>query len=157
MAVPPEPLITTAHLSNRLSKSTHTRVFNDNDTGEFDTEAEKQLRLDASTKVRGALPNIPIEELIASNETVSEELRRITLDVAHAMCALRSPLVIKIDALGLMDLAEKDLLRLRNSQITLVTNPDDEDPDEDGEGGISASPFTVSSGTLRGWDTDDGV
>ncbi|HWA29123.1 MAG TPA: hypothetical protein VG734_25965 [Lacunisphaera sp.] len=114
-------------LELRLSKPVHGRVFNDHDLGEVEENADFQLRIDASSKVRGALANTyDIDTLVATNAVFRNELRRITLDVAHAMCAIRNPAVIKIDGFSLMAQCERELQQLRDAKTSLVSDTGDE-------------------------------
>lgn len=122
----PEPLFTTEQLELRLTKSVFRRVFNDNDVGEPDDPAVLLLRQEASSKVRGALSNTyDIEALSAENVEFATELRRLGLDVAHAMCAQRSPGIVPTDGFALMKQANQELIDLREAKISLVSAPDD--------------------------------
>lgn len=134
-----DPLITSEQLELRLTPPVYVRVFNDFNTGQVNRPAELQLREDASSKVRGALANTyPVDDLIAENEVYATELRRITLDVAHALCAQRNPTVILLDGFALMEQAEKELEKIREGITTLGSDT----PTDGGSGSGSTTTST---------------
>lgn len=140
-----EPLITSTELQNRVTPGTWQAVFNDFNTGEDNEEADLQIRQDASSKVRATLgPSFPLQELISTNEVFASELRRLTLDVAHAMCAQRRPrLFPELDAFELMKQAERQLEQVRSGYATLASDPDQPTPGAGGSGSGSGGAIRV--------------
>lgn len=121
-----DPLITSEELQNRISPALWSMVFNDHNTGDENEPADYQLRADASSKVRATLgPNFPLEDLVANNPIYAEELRRLTLEVAHAMCAMRRPrLFPELDPFQLDEHATKQLIAIREGIMQLATDPE---------------------------------
>lgn len=144
----PEPLITSEELELRLSPPNYRKVFNDWGTSEVSQKAEEQMRADASSKVRGELANAySMDELVSTNESIGSELRRITLDVAHGMCAIRAPRIFPdVDGFSMIEQAEKELSKIRDGKTSLSSNPEAEagsGSDSGGSGGTAGDDSTL--------------
>ena len=121
---------TQAQLESRLSAKRVKRIYDDNSDGDADANPIKQLRADASSKVRsyleplGVMPtfaamvNATTGELL-TGQTFPEEIVRLALDVAVALAAQRHPEVVCMDWRPLMEQCDKDLARLREGKTTL--------------------------------------
>jgi len=124
----PYPLITTAQLRTRVGPHAHDRVFDDDEEGVFNPEAEEQLRKDASGKVLGRLGGSYDVDAIRglAAEDTPDELVRITLDVAQAMMAIRCPNIMDVDGHRLMRRADEDLqaIRLNKAGLGVTTTPE---------------------------------
>jgi hypothetical protein len=116
----PTPFITKAQLEKRLSSIIVKRIYDDDNDGVADTDPLDQLCMDASSKVRGKLGPVYNPDLLDS--ATVDEIRRITLDQAHAMAAQRFPEVLRIDGFRLMEQADKDLKALRIGDANLGVN-----------------------------------
>jgi phage gp36-like protein len=120
-----EPIITKQQLVARLGLVQFTRVFDDNNDGAADKLSEEQIRKDASGKVRGALGLVYDAALL--NADTSDELVRVTLDVAEAMATKRRPSILKGgDWVEMMKQADKDLEMLRKgvANLGITTAPE---------------------------------
>lgn len=110
-------------LENRLSKGTVRRIFDDNNDGTADNDVITQLLEDASSKVDSYLGGV--FELPLS-QPYPHEVLRLELDVAVAFAAGRFPETLRMmDAKVLMEMAEKDLDRLRTGKTRLGVAPPD--------------------------------
>jgi phage gp36-like protein len=114
-----DPLITKEQLIARLGQNQFDRVFDDNNDGKADKLSEEQVRKDASSKVRGAIGPVYTQAQLTS---ATEELVRITLDVAEAMATRRRPTILKGDWTELMAQADKDLKAVRMTMANLGTD-----------------------------------
>lgn len=118
----PWPLITQLQIESRVSKLVVQRLLDDDNDGNADTDAVTRLRLDASSKVAGAIAQVySIEELrLMQPAELPDEVVRLTLDVAQAMLAQRHPEFARgVDAFELMKQAERDLKMVRRSERNL--------------------------------------
>lgn len=120
-----DPIITKEQLQARLGAVQFGRVFDDNGDGVGNKLPEEQLRRDASGKVRGAIGLVFDSDLLTAD--LSDELTRITLDVAVAMAAIRRPTILKgIDGPEAMKQCNDDLKLLRTgvSNLGIKTPPE---------------------------------
>lgn len=135
-------------LENRLSKGTVRRIFDDNNDGTADNDVITQLLEDASSKVDSYLAGV-FELPLA--QPYPHEVLRLELDVAVAMAAQRFPETLRMmDAKVLMEMAEKDLDRLRTGKTKLGVAPPDPGKNH---GGTVNVPTTSASDTA----TNDAV
>lgn len=116
-------LISIEQLENRIGIEVLKRLFDDNNTGQASGEAVQQICEDASSMVRGGLPKDYDLDAITADAASSNaiELRRITLDAAHAMIAMRHEGSLKIDGFALMERVDIALKNIRLGQATLGT------------------------------------
>jgi phage gp36-like protein len=113
------PLITRAQLEERLSVATVRRIFDDNNDGTADSGPLTRLLTDASSKLRATLG--PLYDLDKLDPATSDELVRISLDIAHAYAAQRHPEFVRVDGFKLMQQAEKELEKIRAGLANLGT------------------------------------
>lgn len=112
-----EPIITKEQLVARLGQVLFERVFDDNNDGAADKLSEEQLRRDASGMVRGGIGLVfDVDQLTAG---LSDELTRVTLDVAEAMATKRRPTIMMGDWSELMKDARESIKALRNGVANL--------------------------------------
>ncbi len=112
-----KPIITKQALVNRLGRVQFDRVFDDNNDGSGDKLSEEQLRRDASGMVRGGIGLVfDVDQLTAE---LSDELTRVTLDVAEAMATKRRPTILKGDWTELMKDARESIKALRTGIANL--------------------------------------
>lgn len=119
-----EPIITKDQLVARLGRTQFTRVFDDNNDGTADKLSEEQLRKDASGMVRGGIGLVfDVDQLTAD---LSDELTRVTLDVAEAMATKRRPTILKGDWNELMKDARESIkaLRMGIANLGIKTAPE---------------------------------
>lgn len=120
MADPLAPLFTTQELSDRIGSAVLAKIFDDDDNGTADAGPLAQIAADAASKVRGKLgPVYPVAMLLEGPAT---ELRRIALDIGHAMAAIRHPGFVKVDGIAMMKLAQADLEEVRLGVANLGTD-----------------------------------
>jgi len=119
-----DPIITKAQLVARLGQTQFTRVFDDNNDGQADKLSEEQLRRDASGKVRGGIGLV--FDVTKLNADLSDELTRVTLDVAEAMATKRRPTILKGDWVELMKDARASIKDLREgiANLGITTEPE---------------------------------
>lgn len=124
-------LVTVEQLENRIGIEILKRIFDDDNTGQASGAAVQQICEDASSMVRGGLPADYDLDAVTADAASSNaiELRRITLDAAHAMAAIRHPGALKIDGFALMDRVDAALKNLRLGQATLGTKTSPEPAD----------------------------
>lgn len=136
-------LVTQAQLELRIGKAVLARIFDDDNSGEALAAAVTQLCEDASSKIRGGMGLDYDLDLVTQDAASSNaiELRRIALDCAHAMAAIRHPGAIKLDGFALMEQVDKDLKNLRSGQTSLGTKTAPETADH---------TVSVASGPRRG-------
>lgn len=132
MAVAVVNLVTVEQLENRIGIEILKRLFDDDNTGQANGNAVQQLCEDASSMIRGGLPKDYDLDTITADAASSNaiELRRITLDAAHAMAAIRHPGALKIDGFGLMERVDQALKNIRMGQATLGTKTSPETSDQ---------------------------
>ncbi len=114
------PLITKEQLENRLSKLVLDRIYDDDGTGEANSEPVDALIRDASSKVRGKLGPVYNPDVI--DENTNAEVTRITLDVAVAYAYQRHPEIARADWEAIMKQADKELAEIRTGLANLGTN-----------------------------------
>jgi hypothetical protein len=119
VADPLPPLFTRKELEDRCSPITVQRVLDDYGEGSPSVDAIDQIRADASSRLRGKLG--PIINLDALDPLVATEARRIGLDIADAMLAMRHPEVLRKDGVALMKLALKELDDIRTAKADFGT------------------------------------
>lgn len=139
----PISLITVEQLENRIGIEVLRRIFDDSNTGQASRSAVMQLCEDASSKVRGGIGfdyDLDAVTQVAAASTAIE-LRRIALDCAHAMIAIRHPGALKQDGFAMMEQVDRDLKNLRQAQTTLGTKKAPEPADH---------TASVASGPRRG-------
>lgn len=131
-----DPLFSRKELEDRYSPTTVQRVLDDFGEGSPSVDAIDQIRADASSKVRGKIgPSVNLDDL---DPEVATEVKRIALDVAGALMAIRHPEVVRRDGIALMKLAEKDLEGIRLGQADLGT--EDEQGDTTQYGVVVSDP-----------------
>lgn len=135
---PLEPLFNNDQLIARIGQSVVTKIFDDNDDGNPDDAPLDQLAADAASKVRGALGPVYAAAMLVSGPAT--ELRRIALDVAHAMAAIRHPGFIKIDGFMMMKQADADLKQVRLTMANLGTDDAPEPAANNGGDVLSGDP-----------------
>lgn len=111
------PLFTQGQLEARLSKTTVTRIFDDDNDASADSDPIAGLIRDATSKVRAWLG--PTYDLDQIDPTKQDEVVRLALDVASAMAAQRHPEYVRIDGYKMMEQAERDLTTLRKGLTNL--------------------------------------
>ena len=118
------PYITQVELESRVSAQVVRRVLDDDNNGTADANPVTRLLADASAKVAGYLRGIYSLDAVAA--TTPEEVKRITLDVAHAYLMLRHPEWVRGDGHELMKLATAELKDLRNgvSRLDVEGSPE---------------------------------
>ncbi len=143
MADEPVNLVTVEQFENRIGIEIVRRIFDDQNTGEARGSAVQQLLEDASSKVRGGIGfDYDLDAVTAEAAAFTAiELRRIALDCAHAMAAIRHPGALKQDGYAMMEQVDKDLKNLRQAQTTLGTKKSPEPADH---------TVSVASGPRRG-------
>ncbi len=104
-------LITVEQLEARISAVTLSRVFDDSGQGSADDDAINQILDDVSSMLRGKIG--PVADLAGFTPETQSEVRRIGLDVAVAMAAIRHPEVMRKDGIKLMEMARRDLREIR--------------------------------------------
>ncbi len=116
-------LITPEQLENRVGVEILKRVFDDYNLGEPSAAAVIQICEDASSKVRASVgQDYDLDALTpAAAANTAIELRRITLDCAHAMIAQRHPGAFKLDGWTMMEQVDRDLKAIRLGQASLGT------------------------------------
>lgn len=135
---PLETLFDNDQLIARLGQSVVTKIYDDNDDGNPDDAPLDQLAADAASKVRGALGAVyPAAMLVTGPAT---ELRRIALDIAHAMAAIRHPGFIKVDGIAMMKIAKDDLNAVRLTMANLGTDESPEPAANNGGDVLSGDP-----------------
>ena len=140
----PYPYITQTELENRLSVQAVRRCLDDDADGDADSDAVTRFLTDASSKTRTYLAgNHSAAQVTAIATTTPDEVKRLALDVAHAMLAQRHPEVFRVDGFALMRdaIAELKALRLNETKIPGVTPTN--------EGGESYV------GSYDDWDEDE--
>lgn len=131
-------LLDKAQLESRLSKTTLRRIYDDDNDGAADTDPIAGLIRDASSKVLSYLgPDYDIDSL---DPAQTDELVRLSLDIAQAMAAQRHPEYVRVDGFKLMTQAMADLKLLRQG----FTNLGDKDPGDPTERAVA-----VASGLPR--------
>ena len=100
------PYIDQADLEDRLTKTTATQLFDDNNDGVADVRAVNRLRFDASSYTMGLIGGEYSLTTFPKGSALPNELVRIPLDVAEAMLAIRHPELVRKDG-------EKMLARVR--------------------------------------------
>jgi hypothetical protein len=125
-------LIDPDQLAKRIGKAVLDRIFDDDNAGFADPDVVLQFCEDASSMVRGGLPKDYDLDAITADaaSTNAIELRRITLDCAHAMAAIRHPGALKIDGFALMERVDIALKNIRLGQATLGTKTAPESSDQ---------------------------
>lgn len=106
-----DPIITKDQLIARLGLIQFGRVFDDNNDSAADKLPEEQLRRDASGMVRGGIGLVFDVALLTTD--LSDNLTRVTLDVAEAMATKRRPTILKGDWVEMMKSARLDIQELR--------------------------------------------
>lgn len=152
--MPFEPLFTKKQLEDRLSATVVRRIYDDNNDGTADTDPIEQLRLDASSKVRGKLGPVYNPELLLG--ALADELVRIGLDQAVAMAAQRFPEVMRKDWEKLMTQADKDLSELRKGIANLGVNTSPE-PAANVGGEVIADDQLLEDEPQQFWTGDGGT
>ncbi len=104
-------------LENRLSPQIVKQILDDDNDGFADVGAVARLQADSDSKVESYLR--PIYDLTVVRATPPNEVKRLSLDVAVAMAAMRHPEVRRTDGPELMSMAERDLERLRTGKTRL--------------------------------------
>lgn len=114
---------TQSDLENRLSANVVARALDDNNDGSADAGPVARLIADASSYVDGFLRGVYTLPLSPS---VPNEVKRLALDVAAAMLAIRHPAYVKFDGFEAMKLARADLKDLREgrSRLDIMTAPE---------------------------------
>jgi hypothetical protein len=145
LADAPVNLITVEQLENRIGIEIIRRIFDDDNSGQPSGAAVKQLCEDASSKVRGGI-GFDYDLDAVTTEAAARtavELRRIALDCAHAMAAIRHPGALKLDGFALMEQVDRDLKNLRQAQTTLGTKKSPEPADHTASvaSGPTRAPF----------------
>ncbi len=125
-------LVTVEQFENRIGIEILKRIFDDDNTGQASGAAVQQICEDASSMVRGGLPADYDLDAITANAASSNaiELRRIALDAAHAMAAIRHPGALKVDGFALMERVDVALKNIRLGQATLGTKTSPEASDQ---------------------------
>jgi len=108
---------TQSDLEARLSATTVSQVFDDDNSGSSDVAPIALLIADASSKVDSYLRGTYSKYM--PFETVPNEVKRLALDVAVAFVAQRHPEVVRMAWKELMDAAEADLAKLRDGKTRL--------------------------------------
>lgn len=132
----PFPLITSTELKRRITPIVHQRVFDDEEIGMADPDAETQLITDASNKFLGRVGRTYDVDVIRAMDDADlpGEIKRIVLDIAQAMMAIRCPNAVDIDGHRMMIRVEKDLDNLRSTLNSLgVTGSPEPAANEDAE------------------------
>jgi hypothetical protein len=143
MADLPVNLVTVEQVENRIGIEVLKRIFDDDNSGQASGAAVQQLCEDASSKVRGGIGfDYDLDAVTPEAAAATAvELRRITLDCAHAMIAIRHPGPLKLDGFALMEQVDRDLKNLRQAQTTLGTKKAPEPADH---------TASIASGPSRG-------
>ena len=125
-------LVTVEQLENRIGVEILKRVFDDLNLGQAYGPAVQQICEDASSMIRGGLPKDYDLDAVTADAASSNaiELRRITLDAAHAMAAIRHPGSLKIDGFALMERVDTALKNIRLGQANLGTKTSPETSDQ---------------------------
>ena len=121
---------TKAQFEARLSKKKVARIYDDNNDGNADSDPIKQLRADASSKVRSYLEPMgimPALEALFDQESgelldgkvLPDEIVRLAIDVGVALAAQRHPEVMRQDWVLLMKQCDADLCKLRDGKTSL--------------------------------------
>lgn len=142
----PYPYITQSDLETRLSPAVIRRVLDDANVGAASAGAVERVIRDASAKVAGFLREPYSLDAIAAN--TPEEVKRLTLDVAHAYLCRRHPEVVKGDWPEMLRMADRELtnLNLGKTRLDVVGPPE---PHQN----IGRARVTSGS-SRRGWDDD---
>lgn len=143
----PYPYITQADLESRFSTAALRRGFDDDNDGAADANPITRLIADASAKVAAAMRGKYDLDAVASS--TPEEVKRLTLDVAHAYAALRHPSYVQADGFELMKLANAELKMLRNGEMRLDVEGTPEPREDVGGGYVEGDPDTFDATTHR--------
>lgn len=129
-------------LEKRISPKSLKRIYDDNHSGNSDTDAVMQCLEDAEAKVNSYLA--PLGLLPFAVGQVPREVTRLDLDVAFAYAVQRHPEAMQShDWMKLMEQAEKDLCKLRDGKTMLGEAP----PDPAANHGGALFDSTTSGGT----------
>lgn len=116
-----DPLILSIELVARLGSAVAVATFDDDNDGVADEGPMAAICADASSKVRGALRGV--YDLALLDAETQHELKRIALDIAHAMAAMRRPDRIRADWPEMLKSANADLMNIRKGVTALDAEP----------------------------------
>lgn len=111
------PFVTKADIEHRVSANVLRQCCDDNDNGVADTSVVDALIRDACSKVLSYCDHLELP----TKPPYPPELRRLALDVAEAMLALRHPEYVKRNGRKLMDAVEADLMKVKLGKTSLGT------------------------------------
>jgi phage gp36-like protein len=111
---------TDAELAQRIGKDAVRALFDDNQDGVADTDNLTAIKRDATACVAGYMRGIyalPLEE------PVSNEVKRLALDVAVAYAAERHPEYVRRDWRAAWEKVRQELCDVRNGKTRLDISP----------------------------------
>lgn len=117
------PYITRQDLEDRLTRKIVKLIFDDNEDGAPDLKPVNRLLFDATSFVAGLIEGQYPLTAFPAGSALPNELVRITLDVASAMCALRHPRIVRVDGKAMLATAREELKELKSGVSRMDLTP----------------------------------